>query len=158
MYFHHRNQVKFAKSLEADANSLMVQRYKDSSDLNDKKLLLNGYIGQGNYDQALVVARQIADKTKSYQDYLAIISLCGLNNVTGRQDCLKQTVVELKPLVNQIPFNSAYGAAVILERNNLKKESIAFYQRAYDTYLPDPNAENMMTKEQLKAHIDELSK
>jgi tetratricopeptide (TPR) repeat protein len=157
IYHHHQQAQKDASNI-ANADSLIIGRFKNSKDVSDKRALISAYTEQGDYDAALPIAKEIAAATRTYQDYMAVLSICGLNDVKGKQECLSQVDASLKPLVGKMPFSSAYAAGVILEKNGIKKDAAVFYQRALDTYAPDPKAQNMMTKEQLKAKIDELRK
>jgi hypothetical protein len=139
-----------------NGNDEQIQEHKDSNSPDDRRTILSAYAAKDDYADAAPIARALAKQTKTYQDYLALISICGLHDVPDKDACLDEGVNGAKPLVNSIPFNGAYNAGVILEKNNRKTDAKVFYQRAYDTYTPDPNAENMMTKDQLKAHINEL--
>ncbi|MBX4197089.1 hypothetical protein KW801_00850 [Candidatus Saccharibacteria bacterium] len=140
------------------ADDADIKAFKNSQNINDKKVLISAYEDKKDYAKALTIAKDVADKSRTYQDYMTVLSICALYDVPDKQSCLSQTAANLKPLLSSMPFSSAYAAGALLEKNNLKKQAADFYQRAYDTYSPDPNAENMMSKEQLKNHIDELRK
>jgi len=152
---YHKNPLA---SPNLDATDLQIQTFKNSNNVDDMRVVLSSYEAKNDYRTALPLAQKIADKTKTYQDYLAVLNICTRQNVPNKSGCINDMVSKLKPLIGQIPFSSAYAAGVLLEKSGNGKLAVDFYQRAYDVYAPDPKAENMMSKDQLKAKIDELRK
>jgi hypothetical protein len=152
--WHRHNQQKLVAV--ANANDKIISESIKSNKPDDKRTVLSAYVAEDNYEAAAPIARALAAQTKTYQDYLAALSICGLHDVSNQQDCITEVIDGAKPQISSIPFQGAYTAGAILEKNNFKKDAKVFYQRAYDIYAPDPNAQNMMTKDQLKAHIDAL--
>jgi len=152
----HANHIVIAT--EQNINDLQIQRYQNSKDTNDKRVLISAYENKGDYQAAHDLAMGVAQQTKTLQDYMAVLNICALHNVANKSSCINDIATTLEPLIPQMTFTTAYSAGILLEKNNHKKDAAAFYQRAYDTYTFDPKAENLMSQGQLKAHIDELRK
>jgi hypothetical protein len=79
-----------------------------------------------------------------------------MHDVPNKNSCISDTVSKLKPLIQQLAFPDAYGAGGMLEKANYKKDAADFYQRAYNVYDGTAQGDNLMTKDQLKKHINEL--
>jgi len=145
-------------SSSPNVNDSIIGDYKNSKDINDQRSVISAYLAKGDYNSAESAAKAVANSTDEAQDYMALITICGLHNVTDKNACLNSAIDSLKPKLKKLSFTSAYGAGGIMEKNNRKKDAVMFYQRAYDAYDPNAGGDGTMTKEQLKAHIDELSK
>lgn len=141
-----------------NAQDSIINEHKNSTDLADKRTLISAYEDKNDFSSALLIAKQVAGSTKTYQDYMAVLSICTLRNVADKKACVDEAYKNLKPLVSAMPFYSAYTVGALLEKNGYKKETITFYQRAYATYDANTGGENLMSRDQLKSHIDELSK
>ena len=157
-YRHFHNSKSKLSNPNLNANDLQIETFKNSTNVGDMRVVLSAYEGKNDYKTALPLAEKIADQTKSYQDYMAVLNICALHDVSDKSGCITDVVNKLKPLIGQMPFGSAYAAGVLIEKSGNGKLAVDFYQRAYDTYAPDPKAENMLTKEQLKTKIDDLRK
>jgi hypothetical protein len=157
VYRHHKDKNPLATP-NLDATELQIQTFKNSSNVDDMRVVVSAYENKNDYKDALPLAQKVADKTKTYQDYMAVLDICTRQSVPDKSGCINDTVNKLKPLLSKMPFSSAYAAGVLLERSGNGKLAVDFYQRAYAVYAPDPKAENMMSKDQLKAKVDELRK
>jgi hypothetical protein len=149
---HHRTEYKVTEAASSEINSL-----KSSKDITDRKSLSSAYLMAGEYDKAEQNARQIADASNKVNDYLTLLNICTVRNVSDKQNCIDYAVSKIKPHVNDLSFFLAYTAAVELDQSNNKKDSVVFYQRAYDTYDPARADENVKTKDQIKQRIEELN-
>lgn len=155
-YRNHRPSV--SQNLSENADDATIRQLKKSNNIIDKRSVISAYMGKGDYEAALNLAQTVASLTNTYQDYMTVLSICSIRQVNNKDACIKKVASQLKPLIGSMPFNSAYSAGAYLEKNDYKKDAVDFYKRAYDVYSPDPQAENMMSQEQLNNRINELLK
>lgn len=135
-----------------------IAAYEKSSSLVDKRLLLSQYLNKEDYNSAKKVSLAIADDTKTSDDYLEVLRICALYDVSGKEACVEDATSKLKPFIDELSFRAAYTTGSLLEKTNTKKESVVFYQRALSAYDDSQADEYTMSKDELKKHIDEITK
>jgi len=130
--------------------------YKGSTGPDELRVLVNSYADAGDYKSAYDSANTLVDKTNSPDDYMTLLWLCTLYEVPHKSNCIDNTSSKLKEIINSLSFINTYMAGSLLEQSGRKDEAVDFYERAYLIYDVKTADGNIMTKEQLKKHIDGL--
>lgn len=139
----------------ADAN---IVRYKDSQNPQELRTLLNAYLMNSQYDQAVSTAKKIAGMTGAFEDHLAVLNVCASRQVAARQQCVDETAAKLRPHIGRLTFSNAYSIGAMLEQTGQRKAAAEYYERAYQVYDATRADEYTKSKEQLRNHINELNK
>jgi len=135
-----------------------IKEFKNSTNIDEMRSLAAGYIAVSDYGAAANTAKQVAQKTGEIKDYLTLLTICATRDVPNKQACIDQAVTKLKDQLSKLSFYNTYTAGSVLDQAGDKKNAVTFYQRALEIYDPARADEYVLTKEQLKKRIDELSK
>lgn len=154
--WHHHKANSYSNA--ANAAQEGINSLKNSKELIDRRSLISDYIAAGDYSKAEETAKAVAAQTGSANDYMSLLNICTIRKVADKNDCVSLAVSKLKPQVSQLDFFTAYSIGSELDESGFKKDAVAFYQRAYDSYDPSRADAYTKTKDQIKQRIDELSK
>ena len=142
--------------LPSSKDSEITQLQKLNTD-DSKRVQVVHFEQLKEYEKAYKVALIVAEKSKSKEDYNELLSLCAQHEFTDRKMCFKKTYQYYFDRTSDLRFDEAYVAGVDFEKNGFKHESKLFYERAYDTYQSGYDTDAViLTKDQLRKHIDEL--
>ena len=134
-----------------------IRELEKTNNIDELRSLEASYSSQKNYTKALEVAKRIAAQTQAKEDIFNVLRICAVYDVPEKLKCAQEVAPKLRNSVSQLEFADAYNAAYNFEQTGLKQESVAYFQRAYDVYPTDLEGEGeLLTKEKLKEHIDEL--
>jgi hypothetical protein len=86
-----------------------------------------------------------------------LLTICAVNNVPDKQNCIDRTVAKIIPQLNSLSFYQVYVTGSMLDEAKDKKNALIFYQRAYNIYDASKADLYTMTKDQLKQRIDVLN-
>jgi hypothetical protein len=133
-----------------------INLLKNSTNIDDMINLKSQYVVNGDYDNALKIAKEIASKTQAPADYLEVLRICSLFEVPSKEAEIGSAVIALKPKTNNLTFRQAYSAGGYLEYAKHNNDAAIFYQQAYDTYDEAQKDPYTMSKVELKSHIGGL--
>jgi hypothetical protein len=153
IYFHNKNKQKVV-----DANTSIISQLGKSKSIDDQRSLASAYLAAGKYSDAEQTMKDIAAKTNSPTDYMGLLNICTVRSVPDKNSCVDAAVTKLKPQINELSFFQVYSIASELDEAGFGKDSVAFYQKAYDIYDPTRADQYTKTKDQIKQRVDELSK
>jgi len=134
-----------------------IRLLSGSKDAGDKRIVISAYLSEKQYNKASKLAIDLAKSTDATEDYMTVVRICAGYSVDNKSDCLRNALNVLEARLSTMSFFDAYNVGDELDGANFNKDQAKFYQRAYDTY-DTSRAQYLMTKDQLKAKINELNK
>lgn len=137
-------------------SSADIAEYSGTSDPDGLRILVNSYVDKGDYTAAYNTSQILVAKTKAPDDYMTLLWLCTLYQVPNKDSCIDDTADKLHKLIANLSFTNAYVAGGLLEKSKRQDAAFDFYSRAYRIYDAKSADGNIMSKSDLKKHIDAL--
>ena len=137
----------------------LIQEFKNAKTPDEMRTLAAAYEQNGQYKDAKSVWQKVADKTNQLADWWSLMNVCASHQVSGRSDCVKNSVKKLKSQTKSMDFKTAYAIGARLETSGYGKLAATFYSRAVAVYKPSTDTSvSFPTKAQLQEKASALSK